>query len=69
MERLPAPRCFSCNRLLQPGWDALAAARHEDVAETLRRAGYARVCCARMLLTQPLPLAPLAPAAPLAPTA
>jgi DNA-directed RNA polymerase subunit N (RpoN/RPB10) len=57
-QRLLPVRCFSCNKLLQRGWDALQrearAGVRPDVA--LDAAGYLRVCCRRMLLTQPIPL-------------
>jgi DNA-directed RNA polymerase subunit N (RpoN/RPB10) len=57
-QRLLPVRCYSCNKLLQLGWDALRSEARAGVRPdaALDAAGYLRVCCRRMLLTQPIPL-------------
>ncbi len=56
--RLLPVRCFSCNKILQSGWEDFRARVRSgvDAEQALDDAGFARLCCRRMLLTQPTPL-------------
>jgi len=56
--RLLPVRCFSCNKILQRGWEEFRSRTREGASAegALDEAGFSRLCCRRMVLTQPIPL-------------
>ena len=64
--RLLPVRCFSCNKILQRGWENFRERVRSGVSaeRALDDAGFSRLCCRRMVLTQPIPLGSEVPASP-----